>query len=72
MGFIWWNVLLWVMHGYGLLEVGLLALRPQCPLVGQVVVQSGQQRPLDHSRPQEQRPLHQLLPLDVRVTVMIS
>ena len=61
-----------MMHGYWLLEVGLLAFSPQRPLVGQVVVQRGQESPLDHPRPQEQRPLHQLLPLDIRVPVVVS
>ena len=61
-----------MMHGYWLLEVGLLAFSPQRPLVGQVVVERGQERPLYHPRPQEQRPLHQLLPLDVWVPIVVS
>ena len=61
-----------MMHGYWLLEVGLLALSPQCPLVGQVVVERGQEGPLDHPRAQEQCPLDQLLSLDIRVPVVVS
>ena len=39
-------------------------------VVIEVVVEGGEQRSLQHTRPQQQRALHELLPLHVRVVVI--